>query len=103
MQRRHLVHHDGDRRARIEHDGGTPVAFGQPDRTYALGLGCDISYADQMVYAAGLDLKSAPVARLGVACRICPRPDCELRAFPPLDREIRTDPDVRNVVPFTLS
>ncbi|MEW6121479.1 MAG: short-chain fatty acyl-CoA regulator family protein [Pseudomonadota bacterium] len=77
--------------------------YGQPQRVYALGLGCEISYADQMVQADGLDLKSAPVARLGVSCRICPRRDCELRAFPPLDREIRTDPDVREVVPFSIA
>lgn len=74
-----------------------------PHRIYALGLGCEVSYADDMVYADGLDLKAAPVARLGVSCRICPRPDCELRAFPPLDREIRTDPDKRAVVPFTFT
>lgn len=74
-----------------------------PQRVYALGLGCEVSYADDMVYADGLDLKLAPVARLGVSCRICPRPDCDLRAFPPLDREIRTDPDNRAVVPFTFT
>lgn len=79
------------------------IAFGQPRRVYALGLGCELSYADQMVYADGLDLKAAPAARLGVSCRICPRRDCELRAFPPLDREIRTDPDVRGVVPFMIA
>ncbi|MDE1567321.1 helix-turn-helix domain-containing protein [Aquabacter sp. P-9] len=74
-----------------------------PQRVYALGLGCEVSYGDDMVYADGLDLKAAPVARLGVSCRICPRPDCDLRAFPPLDREIRTDPDNRAVVPFTFT
>ena len=77
--------------------------FGQPPRVYALGLGCELSYAEQVIHATGLDLKSAPVARLGVSCRICPRQDCDLRAFPPLDRKIRTDPDVRNVVPFTIA
>ncbi|GGF72425.1 transcriptional regulator [Azorhizobium oxalatiphilum] len=78
------------------------LAHGQPPRAYALGLGCEVSFADEMVYADGLDLKAAPVARLGVSCRICPRRDCDLRAFPPLDRDIRTDPAVRGVIPFEI-
>ncbi|OYX13067.1 MAG: XRE family transcriptional regulator [Rhizobiales bacterium 32-66-8] len=95
---------DGVRYLCLARTVSTPVTrHGQPPRTYALGLGCEVSYADDMVYGDGLDLKSAPVARLGVSCRICPRRDCELRAFPPLDREIRTDPDVREVVPFTIT
>jgi len=79
------------------------LRHGQPHRAYALGLGCEVSFADDMVYADGMDLKAAPVARLGVSCRICPRRDCDLRAFPPLDREIRTDPNIREVVPFAIS
>lgn len=76
---------------------------GQPARAYALGLGCEASFAHDIVYADGLDLKGAPVAHLGVSCRICPRPDCDLRAFPPLDRDIRIDENVRDIVPFTIS
>ncbi|MEW6258235.1 MAG: short-chain fatty acyl-CoA regulator family protein [Pseudomonadota bacterium] len=95
---------DGARYLCLARTVSAPAArYGQPARVYALGLGCELSYADQMVQADGLDLKSAPVARLGVSCRICPRPDCEMRAFPPLDREIRTDPDVRDVVPFSIT
>ncbi|WP_127090034.1 helix-turn-helix domain-containing protein [Aquabacter cavernae] len=95
---------DGVRYLCLARTVSAPAArYGQPPRVYALGLGCEISYADQMVQAEGLDLKAAPVARLGVSCRICPRKDCEMRAFPPLDREIRTDPDVREVVPFSIA
>ncbi|MEP9348053.1 short-chain fatty acyl-CoA regulator family protein [Xanthobacter sp. KR7-225] len=79
------------------------VRHGQAARAYALGLGCDASFAHDIVYADGLDLKAAPVARLGVSCRICPRRDCDLRAFPPLDRDIRIDENVRDIVPFTIS
>jgi len=77
--------------------------YGQPVRTFALGLGCEASFSHDIVYADGLDLKAAPVARLGVSCRICPRRDCDLRAFPPFDRDIRIDENVRDVVPFTIS
>ncbi len=82
---------------------GPVLRHGQPARAFALGLGCEVSFAHEIVYADGLDLKSAPVAHLGVSCRICPRPDCDLRAFPPLDREIRIDENVRDVVPFTIA
>ncbi|MGR7993706.1 short-chain fatty acyl-CoA regulator family protein [Xanthobacter sp. ZOL 2024] len=80
-----------------------PLRHGAPVRAFAFGLGCEVSFAHDMVYADGLDLKTAPVGRLGVSCRICPRRDCDLRAFPPLDRDIRIDENVRDIIPFTIS
>ncbi len=76
--------------------------YGARERRFALGIGCEISYAGELVYADGLDLRSAAVAPLGVNCRICPRASCPERAFPPLDREIVLDPDRRGVVPFSV-
>ncbi|MDF2621514.1 MAG: transcriptional regulator, family [Xanthobacteraceae bacterium] len=76
--------------------------YGARERRFALGIGCELSYAGELVYADGLDLKSAAVAPLGVNCRICPRASCPERAFPPLDREIVLDPDRRGVVPFSV-
>ncbi|QFR34788.1 short-chain fatty acyl-CoA regulator family protein [Ancylobacter sp. TS-1] len=78
------------------------IRFGQRERRFALGIGCEVSYAGELVYADGLDLKAAAVAPLGVNCRICPRATCPERAFPPLDREIVLDPDRRGVVPFSV-
>ncbi|MGE4371658.1 MAG: short-chain fatty acyl-CoA regulator family protein [Xanthobacter sp.] len=77
--------------------------YGRPTRAFAFGLGCEIAFAHDIVYADGIDLKSAPVAHLGVSCRICPRRDCDLRAFPPLDRDIHIDENVRDIIPFTVS
>ncbi|MFG1357686.1 helix-turn-helix domain-containing protein [Xanthobacter pseudotagetidis] len=95
---------DGVRYICLARSVSAPAArHGQPARAYALGLGCEASFAHDIVYADGLDLKAAPVAKLGVSCRICPRRDCDLRAFPPLDRDIRIDENVRDVVPFTFS
>ncbi|WP_029002859.1 helix-turn-helix domain-containing protein [Azorhizobium doebereinerae] len=94
---------DGVRYLCLARGISTPtLRYGQPPRVHALALGCEVSFADDMVYADGLDMKAAPVARLGVSCRICPRRDCDLRAFPPLDRDIRTDPAVRGVIPFEI-
>ncbi|PLW76935.1 short-chain fatty acyl-CoA regulator family protein [Cohaesibacter celericrescens] len=75
-----------------------------PVRRYAIGLGCEISYADEIVYSDGLNLKSsAGVVEIGVSCRICERRNCHQRAVPPVDRKLIVDPDRRQFVPFELA
>lgn len=76
-------------------------AYLQADRRYALGLGCEAQYADQLVYADGLDL-SGPSAPIGVSCRICERVDCTQRAFPPVDRKFEVLENDRRWVPYSL-
>jgi predicted transcriptional regulator len=76
-------------------------AYLEADRRYALGLGCEVQYADQLVYADGLDL-TGPSAPIGVSCRICERADCSQRAFPPVDRAFEVLENDRRWVPFTL-
>jgi predicted transcriptional regulator/plasmid maintenance system antidote protein VapI len=73
----------------------------RPDRRYALGLGCEVQYADSLVYAQGLDL-SGPSVPIGVSCRICERDDCAQRAFPPVDRTFEVFENERRQVPFAL-
>jgi predicted transcriptional regulator len=60
----------------------------------ALGLGCEIAYARELVYADGLVLDQPPVP-IGVTCRLCDRTDCEQRAFPPLHQAIQVEEDLR--------
>lgn len=74
--------------------------FSEPDRRYAVALGCEASFAGQFVYADGLAVDTAPATPIASSCRICPRPDCSQRAFPPVDRRMTVDPDVRNIVPY---
>lgn len=76
-------------------------SFLQPDRRYVLGFGCEISHAHELVYSTGVDL-SGPATRIGVSCRICERNDCGHRAFPPVDRSLRVEPDARATVPYRL-
>lgn len=76
-------------------------AYLQADRRYALGLGCEAQYADQLVYADGLDL-AGPSAPIGVSCRICERVDCSQRAFPPVDRRFEVRENDRRWLPFAL-
>ena len=79
-------------------------SYTRSPRRYAVALGCEAEHASEFVYADGLDLKSPRAAtRIGVSCRLCPRPDCDQRAFPPSDRPISVDPDNRGVVPYSLA
>ena len=70
-------------------------------RRYAVALGCEIEHARDFIYADGLDPSSPHTATpIGISCRICPRLDCDQRAFPPSDRAIIVDPHKRDVVPY---
>ena len=73
----------------------------QPNRHYAIGIGCEIAHADKVVYSEGLRLDGAAVP-VGVSCRICERPNCHQRAFPPLGRKLTVHPDERRVVPYSI-
>jgi XRE family transcriptional regulator, fatty acid utilization regulator len=79
-------------------------SFARSPRRYAVALGCEVEHAREFIYADGLDLVSPQAAtRIGVSCRICPRSDCDQRAFPPSDRQILVDPDRRAVVPYAIA
>lgn len=71
----------------------------QPNRHYAVGLGCEATHAAQLVYSEGISL-DGPAVRIGVSCRICERTDCPQRAFPPVDRNIVVPPNERRIVPY---
>jgi XRE family transcriptional regulator, fatty acid utilization regulator len=45
--------------------------YGSPEREFAIGLGCDLRHADQLVYAKGLDLKDPESATpIGPGCKL---------------------------------
>lgn len=76
-------------------------SYQRAPRRYAVALGCETGFADEFIYADGLDLSNAGAAtRIGSSCRICPREDCDQRAFPASDRAIIIDPDARGIVPY---
>jgi len=50
-----------------------------------VAIGCEVSFARQMVYADGVDLERRDAAvPVGIHCRQCERGDCLQRAFPSL-------------------
>ncbi|MGI5472936.1 short-chain fatty acyl-CoA regulator family protein [Streptomyces sp. CA-132043] len=87
-------------RAVTRHRGG----WGEPGKTYAIGLGCEIRHAHRLVYSAGLDLANASAATpIGMGCRVCERLDCPQRAAPPLGRPLEIDQNSTTFVPYPVS
>ena len=68
---------------------------------YAIALGCEVTYAAQLVYADNMDL-SAPFEPIGVSCRICEREECHQRSVPPVERRLMLDPNQRSELPYRL-
>ncbi|WP_440712184.1 short-chain fatty acyl-CoA regulator family protein [Gordonia sp. FQ] len=68
---------------------------------FAVGLGCDLSHADELVYATGVDLREErTVVPIGAGCKVCPRPTCPQRAFPLLGRAIDVDEHISDALPY---
>jgi predicted transcriptional regulator len=70
--------------------------YASGDSLMAVGIGCPVSDARQLIYAEGYDLENLDAAiPIGTTCRLCERMDCEQRAFPPLQHGLTIDENVR--------
>jgi len=76
--------------------------FGQPGKTFAIGLGCEVHHADRLVYSRGLDLSSECATPIGSGCRVCERDNCPQRAFPALGRALDIDEHRSTVSPYLV-
>ncbi|MFF4428449.1 short-chain fatty acyl-CoA regulator family protein [Streptomyces sp. NPDC001513] len=86
-------------RAVTRHRGG----WGEPGKTFAIGLGCEIRHASRLVYSDGLDLDNTAAATpIGMGCRLCERLDCPQRAVPPLGRTLAVDENSSTFVPYPV-
>lgn len=82
-------------------DESTPGYLAQK-RDFAIGLGCDLAHANQLVYSHGLPIDDPSTAiPIGAGCKICERPDCAQRAFPQLGRAITIDENRAANIPYT--
>ena len=85
-------------RARPVITSGLPRRIGQ----HAIGLGCDVSRASELVYADGLNLADPQIVTpIGVSCRTCPRTDCSERAMPSIHQKLTIDENVRGPSTYT--
>ncbi|MDO5641138.1 MAG: short-chain fatty acyl-CoA regulator family protein [Paracoccus sp. (in: a-proteobacteria)] len=83
----------------VSHGGGR---FGAPVKSFALALGCDITHAEKLIYAEGLDLLGPDAATpIGPGCKLCDRPACPQRAFPLIGQPIAPDPGRTGFAPYS--
>lgn len=76
-------------------------AYGEPGKTFAVGLGCDIRHASRLVYSLGMDLNAVQAATpIGPGCKVCERPACPQRAFPFIGGSLVIDPDRSAPTPY---
>lgn len=79
------------------------VSFDEKPRYYAIGLGCEVAYSDQIVYSDDLD--TSEVERfepIGASCRLCEWHGCSHRSVPPMTHQIRINHDRRQAVPYEI-
>ncbi len=74
--------------------------WGEENSRFVVGLGCEIKHAGKLVYAKGLDLKTAAATPIGINCRLCERTNCIQRAAPPMSRPLEVNENIRGYSPF---
>ncbi|MGV0736894.1 short-chain fatty acyl-CoA regulator family protein [Mycobacterium syngnathidarum] len=82
----------------------TPSRYLGTPKNFAVGLGCDLSHADKLIYSVGIDLTDPEASvPIGAGCRICDRPACPQRAFPHVGRPVHIDPQTSSNLPYPPS
>ena len=82
----------------VQHHQGR---YGDTNKLFAIGLGCEARHADRTVYAEGLDLGDLSAATpIGNGCRTCPRANCAQRAFPAINETLNIDAHRSSVAPY---
>ena len=76
--------------------------YGQPGKTFAIGLGCELRHAHRLVYSEGLDLTGDNATPIGAGCRVCERDNCPQRAFPALGRALDINEHRSTVSPYLV-
>ena len=76
--------------------------YGQPGKTFAIGLGCELRHANRLVNSEGLDLSGDNATPIGAGCRVCERDNCPQRAFPALGRALDLDEHRSTVSPYLV-
>jgi predicted transcriptional regulator/transcriptional regulator with XRE-family HTH domain len=73
------------------------------DSELAIGLGCELKFAERLVYSRGIDLRDPVATAIGPACRICERPACPQRAAEPINRTLTVDDFTKSISPYPFA
>jgi predicted transcriptional regulator/transcriptional regulator with XRE-family HTH domain len=73
------------------------------DAELAIGMGCELKYAERLIYSRGLDLREPRATAIGAACRICERPACPQRAAEPISRTLTVDDFTKSISPYPFA
>jgi len=76
---------------------------GGEDADLAIGMGCELKYAERLVYSRGRDLREPRATAIGPACRICERPACPKRAAEPISRTLTVDDFTKSISPYPFA
>ena len=75
-----------------------PRPIGARLHRLAIGLGCPLSYAKEVIYADGLSLNDPKIMTpIGVSCRVCERSNCPERAMPSRNYNLVVDENRRGL------
>ncbi|MBU7598077.1 DUF2083 domain-containing protein [Streptomyces sp. P38-E01] len=78
--------------------------WGEPGKTFAIGLGCELRHAHRLIYSKGLDLEDRDAAMpIGMGCTVCERLGCPQRAVPPLGRRLEIDEHRTTFIPYPVA
>lgn len=78
-----------------------PSRYLGPDKSFAIGLGCDVAHAGKLIYSVGIDpTNTESIVPIGAGCKICDRPACPQRAFPYLGSPVYVDPHSSTDLPY---
>jgi predicted transcriptional regulator/transcriptional regulator with XRE-family HTH domain len=79
------------------------IRYAGEDSELAIGMGCELKYADRLIYSRGLDLREPVATAIGPACRICERPACPQRAAEPISRTLTIDDFTKSISPYPFA
>lgn len=75
--------------------------YGQPGKSFAIGMGCELRHAGRIVYSDGTEIGTdARTTPIGAGCRVCDRLNCPQRAFPQLGANLAIDEHRSTVSPY---
>lgn len=77
--------------------------YGGDDSELAVGMGCELKFAERLVYSRGIDLREPVATAIGPACRICERPACPQRAAEPINRTLTVDDFTKSISPYPFA